>query len=43
MPLRPASPIRKGRIGAYDVGKVKAGSAAADSILEVAEEVARSL
>lgn len=31
------------RVAGYDVGKVEAGSAAADSTLEVAEEVARNL
>jgi len=43
MPLRPASPIRKGRIGAYNIGKVRVSDAGAASTLEVAEEVAKSL
>lgn len=43
MPLRPASPIRKGRIGAYDVGKVRVGDAGAASTPAFAEEVAQNL
>lgn len=38
-----AKVIRDGRVATYDVRKVKAGDAAADSTLEVAEEVARNL
>lgn len=44
---RPLNPSRQTtaadrRVATYDVRKVKAGSAAADSTLEVAEEVARN-
>jgi len=38
-----AKVIRDGKVATYDVRKVKAGDAAADSTLEVAEEVARNL
>ncbi len=38
-----AKVIRDGRVATYDVRKVRAGDAAADSTLEVAEAVARSL
>lgn len=38
-----AKVIRDGRVATYDVRKVRAGDAAADSTLEVAEEVARNL
>ncbi|MCC6906390.1 MAG: isocitrate/isopropylmalate dehydrogenase family protein [Phycisphaerales bacterium] len=38
-----AKVIRDGKVATYDVRKVRAGDAAADSTLEVAEEVARSL
>lgn len=38
-----AKVIRDGKVATYDVRRVKAGDAAADSTLEVAEEVARNL
>ena len=38
-----AKVIRDGKVATYDVRKVRAGDAAADSTLEVAEEVARNL
>ena len=38
-----AKVIRDGQVTAYDVRKVKAGNAAADSTLELAEEMARNL
>ncbi len=38
-----AKVIRDGKVATYDVRKVKAGDATADSTLEVAEEVARNL
>ena len=38
-----AKVIREGKVATYDVRKVRAGDAAADSTLEVAEEVARNL